>query len=92
MCVLERVFSSQIGSNQMILAILAEKTGLNLSAHLAFRAPRGFLTQLKPKLEHLGVLKHESATGLYFTDSDGNSLEVTCWREHALQAAGQAHW
>ncbi len=72
--------------------VLAEKTGLNLFAHLAFRAPRNFLTQLKPKLEHLGVLKHESATGLYFTDPDGNFLEVTCWREHALQAAGQAHW
>lgn len=72
--------------------VLAQKTGLDLSAHLAFRAPRNFLDQLKPKLEDLGVLKHESATGLYFTDPDGNFLEVTCWREHALEEAGQAHW
>ncbi len=72
--------------------VLAEKTGLDLSAHLAFRAPRSFLTQLKPKLEDLDVLKRESATGLYFTDPDGNFLEVTCWREHALKEAGQAHW
>ena len=71
---------------------LAQETGLDLSAHLAFRAPRSFLDQLKPKLAGLDLLRHESATGLYFADPDGNYLEVTCWREHALEEAGQAHW
>lgn len=72
--------------------VLAQKTGLDLSAHLAFRAPRSFLDRLKPELEDLGLLRHESATGLYFTDPNGNYLEVTCWREHALKEAGQVHW
>ena len=62
------------------------------SPHAAFAAPEESLSTLKKRLEAWGVKVRESRTGLYFSDPDGNFLEVTCWREHALKRAGQAHW
>jgi catechol-2,3-dioxygenase len=60
--------------------------------HLAFSAPEAFLDEVAARLEARGMTSRRSKTGLYFTDPDGNFLEVTCWREQALQAVGLTHW
>ena len=60
--------------------------------HAAFAAPEESLGELRARLEARNITVRESRTGLYFTDPDGNFLEVTCWRESALRRAGEAHW
>jgi catechol-2,3-dioxygenase len=34
----------------------------------------------------------ETETSVYFSDPDGNALEVTCWREKRLRETGRDHW
>ena len=60
--------------------------------HLAFSAPESFLAEVEMRLTERHVTSKRSKTGLYFTDSDGNFLELTCWREFDLRAAGLPHW
>ncbi len=71
---------------------LGLETDLYTSAHLAFTAPEALLETLKGRLEVHGIPYHRSWTGLYFSDKDGNFLEVTCWREKSLKDAGAGHW
>ncbi len=77
---------------QLTPKALAVKTDLNVSPHLAFAAPEAFLELLSQRLEVCRVPFHRSQTGLYFSDPDGNFLEVTCWREKSLQETGAEHW
>ena len=65
---------------------------LYTTAHLAFSAPEPFLEVLEGRLTACGVAFHRSSTGVYFSDPDGNFLEVTCWREKGLKDAGAEHW
>ena len=60
--------------------------------HLAFSAPEAFLGEVALRLERRNLGSKRSKTGLYFTDPDGNFLEVTCWREFDLREAGLPHW
>lgn len=71
---------------------LGLETDLYTSAHLAFAAPEAFLGALQGRLEAEGVPCHCSPTGVYFSDRDGNVLEVTCWREKGLEDSGAEHW
>jgi catechol 2,3-dioxygenase-like lactoylglutathione lyase family enzyme len=60
--------------------------------HVAFRASESFLATLSERLADAGVDYHETETSLYFSDPDGNDLEVTCWREKRLRESGRDHW
>lgn len=71
---------------------LALEADLSASAHLAFSAPEAFLGVLEGRLTEREVAFHRSRTGVYFSDPDGNFLEVTCWREKGLKDAGAEHW
>jgi catechol-2,3-dioxygenase len=71
---------------------LGLETDLYTSAHLAFTAPEAFSKTLQEHLGANGVSFHRSSTGLYFSDPDGNFLEVTWWREKGLRDAGAEHW
>ena len=60
--------------------------------HIAFSAPDATLEVFEKRLDGRGILYKRSATSLYFTDPDGNYLEVTFWREKGLRDAGIPHW
>ncbi|MEM7737760.1 MAG: VOC family protein [Deinococcota bacterium] len=60
--------------------------------HVAFVCDEGFLDTVQDRLEHKGITYQRKPASLYFTDPDGNFLELTCWRESRLQASGAAHW
>lgn len=60
--------------------------------HVAFTAPESFLEGLTDRLEAEGAEVRDAETSLYFSDPDGNELEVTCWRESRLRGSGASHW
>jgi len=60
--------------------------------HMAFCASELEISHLRQKLQQEGVEVHGDDTEIYFTDPDGNGIEVTCWREMGLKNAGKPHW
>ena len=62
------------------------------AGHAAFAAPASFVDEVAGRLHDAGVEVRDAGTSLYFTDPDGNELEVTCWREERLRDGGARHW
>jgi catechol 2,3-dioxygenase-like lactoylglutathione lyase family enzyme len=60
--------------------------------HVAFCVSESSLSTLTERLVDHGVDVRETETSLYFTDPDGNDLEVTCWREKRFRESGRDHW
>jgi catechol 2,3-dioxygenase-like lactoylglutathione lyase family enzyme len=60
--------------------------------HVAFTAAESFRSTLAERLAAADVDYRETETSLYFSDPDGNDLEVTCWREKRLRESGRDHW
>ncbi|WP_435159428.1 VOC family protein [Haladaptatus sp. DFWS20] len=60
--------------------------------HVAFSAPEEYLDEIAERLENRDINVRKIETSIYFSDSDGNELEVTCWREKRLWESGANHW
>jgi hypothetical protein len=60
--------------------------------HVAFAAPESFLDTLRARLGSEDIEVRDAETSFYFTDPDGNELEVTCWRESRVREGGASHW
>ena len=60
--------------------------------HIAFVTSESFIKAVETKLDANGTVYKRSGSSLYFTDPDGNFLELTFWREERIKAAGARHW
>ena len=60
--------------------------------HIAFVTTEDFLLLVESRLKELSVPFKKSKTSLYFTDPDGNFLELTFWREASIRSSGAEHW
>ena len=60
--------------------------------HIAFVTSESFVETVESKLNESGTVYKRSGSSLYFTDPDGNFLELTFWREARIRAAGAKHW
>ena len=60
--------------------------------HMAFVTTEDFLLLVESRLKERDVPFKKSKTGLYFTDPDGNFLELTFWREASIRSSGAEHW
>ncbi|SIQ68622.1 hypothetical protein SAMN05421858_0080 [Haladaptatus litoreus] len=82
---------------------LGQGQGLNLAQvdevsndtsprHIAFNASEEFCEEVAERLEEREIAVRKTETSVYFSDPDGNELEVTCWREKRLRESGANHW
>ncbi|WP_266074790.1 VOC family protein [Haladaptatus caseinilyticus] len=60
--------------------------------HIAFNAPEEYLGEVIDRLEKRNRDVRKTDTSIYFSDPDGNELEITCWREKRLRESGVNHW
>ncbi|AFK17825.1 hypothetical protein E6P09_03510 [Haloferax mediterranei ATCC 33500] len=82
----------RVGQGQSLnLAETAEGDDVR-PGHVSFAAPESFLDSLRERLSDESINFRDTDTSLYFTDPDGNELEVTCWRESRLRESGASHW
>jgi catechol-2,3-dioxygenase len=94
-------FWLKAGTGQSLnLCLAADKTprakgdtlDWDMTPHIAFVCDESFLDTVQKRLEHNKVVHKRHSSSLYFTDPDGNFLELTCWREQRLKTSGAMHW
>ncbi|MEM6430024.1 MAG: VOC family protein [Deinococcota bacterium] len=94
-------FWLKAGAGQSLnLCLAADKTprargdvlDWDTTPHIAFVCDQSFLDTVQKRLSNSGIVHQGNASSLYFTDPDGNFIELTCWREQRLKTSGAAHW